>query len=555
MSKFEESNFYKALQDFFINADKKTFLQFLAEFYNRTEGIINKDNIQDDLIKELRELYLEFNEKGIDENIVREKVNYFLENSLKIKDIISKLTTNTNNIENINSQLDTKTNIKNNVKVINVNEYGIKTDGTVYNSINLENIIMENVCTYFSNVGDYLFNNITLSNKNNIIINGDNSNIIFKSTSQFSNCNNLTFKNINFINRNNIYQVLLFSNCSNIKFTNCTINGESLCKNGVTFESCSNIQIYDTTVKNINERFGFAFMNCEEIKVNNCYFENIGGPAITFKWGNNGCYVHNSIFKNCCNYNWSSNSGTDGVIDFYGPYDTYGKNRNGLISENRIKGFGLSNVATTGIRVISSDYITVKNNIISGGIGNCTYLTIGDRKRASDGVLFDSIGCNLLNNTLILDNSVNMFIDISGKVSSCDVKGNKILNNGGSVINEWNASIRITQTTESSNCVNIENNCLGNENSRLPLSGIIIGKANVNTTIKNNYIYTLHTPLSITTGTGVIVEGNWFGSEVNDSVVNNVTNGIIKNNIRCFNRTFNTESNTNVLVGDTLDNF
>ena len=121
MSKFEESNFYKALQDFFINADKKTFLQFLAEFYNRTEGIIDKNKIQDELIKELRDLYLEFNEKGIDENIVREKVNYFLENSLKIKDIIAKLKTNTNkiedvdtklnantnNIENINSQLDT----------------------------------------------------------------------------------------------------------------------------------------------------------------------------------------------------------------------------------------------------------------------------------------------------------------------------------------------------------------------------------------------------------------------------------------------------------------
>ena len=106
MSKFEESNFYKALQDFFINADKKTFLQFLAEFYNRTEGIIDKDNIQDDLIKELRELYLEFNENGIDENIVRQKVDYFLENSLKIKDINSKLNTNTNNIKNINSQLD-----------------------------------------------------------------------------------------------------------------------------------------------------------------------------------------------------------------------------------------------------------------------------------------------------------------------------------------------------------------------------------------------------------------------------------------------------------------
>ena len=106
MSKFEESNFYKALQDFFINADKKTFLQFLAEFYNRTEGIIDKDNIQDDLIKELRELYLEFNEKGIDENIVREKVNYFLENSEKIQDIAAKLIVNTNNLNNVMKQIE-----------------------------------------------------------------------------------------------------------------------------------------------------------------------------------------------------------------------------------------------------------------------------------------------------------------------------------------------------------------------------------------------------------------------------------------------------------------
>ena len=104
MSKFEESNFYKALQDFFINADKKTFLQFLAEFYNRTEGIIDKNNIQDDLIKELRELYLEFNEKGIDENIVREKVNYFLDNNVKIKDVISKLNTKANKTETENIQ-------------------------------------------------------------------------------------------------------------------------------------------------------------------------------------------------------------------------------------------------------------------------------------------------------------------------------------------------------------------------------------------------------------------------------------------------------------------
>ena len=138
MSKFEESNFYKALQDFFINADKKTFLQFLAEFYNRTEGIIDKDNIQDDLIKELRELYLEFNEKGIDENIVREKVNYFVENNVKIKDINSKLNTNTNNIEIINSQLNKINDIKVNKEDLNLkidNISSIKADKTIVTSL------------------------------------------------------------------------------------------------------------------------------------------------------------------------------------------------------------------------------------------------------------------------------------------------------------------------------------------------------------------------------------------------------------------------------------
>lgn len=99
MSKFEESKFYKSLQDFFINNNKDTFLQFLAEFYNRTESIIDKNNIQDDLIKELRELYLEFNEKGIDENIVREKIEFFLENNLKVQNIKSKLDKLTKEIE------------------------------------------------------------------------------------------------------------------------------------------------------------------------------------------------------------------------------------------------------------------------------------------------------------------------------------------------------------------------------------------------------------------------------------------------------------------------
>lgn len=106
MVEFKESKFYKLLQDFFINNDKETFLQMLAEFYNRTEGIIIKNDTQDELIKELREMYIKFNEEGIDENIVREKVNYFVENNEKIQDIITKIIKNTNNIKNNTSQLD-----------------------------------------------------------------------------------------------------------------------------------------------------------------------------------------------------------------------------------------------------------------------------------------------------------------------------------------------------------------------------------------------------------------------------------------------------------------
>ena len=142
MIEFKESKFYKLLQDFFINNNKETFLQMLAEFYNRTEGIIDKNKNQDDLIKELRELYLIFNEKGIDENIVREKVNYFLENNEKIKDIIAKLIINTNNIKNINSQLD---NIANKGTTVEVLERVTKeeinrqiADGTIAN-LTIEN--------------------------------------------------------------------------------------------------------------------------------------------------------------------------------------------------------------------------------------------------------------------------------------------------------------------------------------------------------------------------------------------------------------------------------
>ena len=175
MIEFNESNFYKALQDFFINNDKETFLQFLAEFYNRTEGIIDKNKNQDEIIKELRELYVEFNEKGIDENIVREKVNYFIENSARIKNIISKLNINRNNIETTNSRIDNLIIHSGNGSVNNAEIIDGRTgiDGTSYTLIG--NNIREtsnNIYSFINNAFDFKNETLTnLLNVNNMTVN------------------------------------------------------------------------------------------------------------------------------------------------------------------------------------------------------------------------------------------------------------------------------------------------------------------------------------------------------------------------------------------------
>ena len=141
MIEFKESKFYKLLQDFFINNNKETFLQMLAEFYNRTEGILENDYNQDELIKELRKLYIELNEKGIDENIVIEKVNYFVENNVKIKDILAKLVINTNKIEDNTEKLNVNTNNIENITL----QLDTNTKDLLERGINVQNAPIEDL--------------------------------------------------------------------------------------------------------------------------------------------------------------------------------------------------------------------------------------------------------------------------------------------------------------------------------------------------------------------------------------------------------------------------
>ena len=444
MSKFEESNFYKALQDFFINADKKTFLQFLAEFYNRTEGIIDKDNIQDDLIKELRELYLEFNEKGIDENIVREKVNYFVENNVKIKDIIAKLTTNTNNIKNINSQLGTKAEKINSIDYINVVELGIDNTGEIDVTNDLQ--------TLFDNAlpqSIFFFPNGVYKISKGLIIN--NITLIGNFTGSYSwdkkeNAYSVIYlvggnSNVDIISAKNKDSRIMIKNLM-IKSDSCTSTINNFIPDVNNCGDMYSITINDENVNGINLRKNL------NVTVDNVYIEGCSGYGIDCGVVN---YIKNVITKDC-------NIGfvvymDNRVINPYATLCNIGYKITG--ANNNITGLWCDRIRTYGIYTEEDTSILVGQNIINGNLDQIGYcglyingiefvnnkvdLTMCRVGQYFAGYNYDNINsnekyksCAVYNNSKINSCSINIQVTYSivsdkgtgGKCPSC-----KIINN------------------------------------------------------------------------------------------------------------------------------
>ena len=101
------NNLYSNLVNFY-NVNDENFKEFMSEIYKQmltTHRDVQyvKEHLTEEIEKKL-EIYLVDGKFNIN---IEEKVNEFLEDNQEIKNIISKLTTNTNNIENITSQLDT----------------------------------------------------------------------------------------------------------------------------------------------------------------------------------------------------------------------------------------------------------------------------------------------------------------------------------------------------------------------------------------------------------------------------------------------------------------
>ena len=445
MIEFKESKFYKLLQDFSLNNDKETFLQLLAEFYNRTEGIIDKNIIQDELIKELRELYIKFNEEGIDENIVREKVNYFLENSVKIQDIILQM----NSIVKVNKNndlVDFFSKIKNNTNV-KLKKFDYVVDDVIILDDKHNVVIDLNDATLKQNKHGYgvleLKNCTNITIKGGTIIGSGNfppqtiNNSAKTLHNEKTDCPNDwgTFKNGEYksveYNGGYLYNVsfgiLILENCEDIIIENVETSLFNYVGIGVGFRG----KVDQTKNKNITIRncychdnfsAGIHLMHVEGANVYNNRCENNGhpnakpndfdcNPGYGISCRNSESYSTNvNIYNNICNNNKRKG------IDVHSGVDIN-------INNNTVKNCYYWGIALTRFNGKVKNII-IKDNVID----YCSTVKNGV------GILCDSEGMNVIENNKIFNsahdgaalNILNSVANVRGNIiSNCSTNENR----------------------------------------------------------------------------------------------------------------------------------
>ena len=200
-----KDNLYTKLTNFY-NINDENFKEFMAQIYKEmltTHRDVQyvKEHLSEEIEKKL-EIYLVDGKFNIN---IEEKVNEFLEDNQEIKNIISKLTTNTNNIGNITSQLETNTNkILENKHLVNVLSLGVKNDGSIDCTHIIHKALAEGKPLYFPN-GTYLLEYLELNAKNILIGESESSTILKPNTSTkpafiyigAGPCNHIRFENFN----------------------------------------------------------------------------------------------------------------------------------------------------------------------------------------------------------------------------------------------------------------------------------------------------------------------------------------------------------------------
>ena len=239
----DKNNLYSNLVNFY-NLNDKNFKEFLADIYkemlaNHNDIKYVKEHLKEEIEKKLED-YLIDGKFNIN---IEDKVNYFLENSDKIKNINTK--TNTNNLFIVANNLD------------NTGVNDVTTE--------LQNLL-DNYNTVMLPSGEYKVTKIQLRNNNYLYGENKDTVIITSNTSDFA---------IETLDKN-----------FNIKLESFTLNCKSK-SSGVHFKCTNNENMEQFDIKNsinnvnINNSKGEALLldsSCRECRVTNvsCYYCDIG---------------------------------------------------------------------------------------------------------------------------------------------------------------------------------------------------------------------------------------------------------------------------------------